>query len=37
MEKIELIYTAVAFLAGWVLERPELVKKVIAKVLKPKK
>jgi hypothetical protein len=37
MEKIELIYTAVAFLAGWVLERPELVKKFMATVFKPKK
>jgi hypothetical protein len=37
MEKVELIYTAVAFVAGWVLERPALVKSILAKVVKKKK
>jgi hypothetical protein len=37
MEKIEIIYSAVAFVAGWILERPDFVKKVLAKIVKPKK
>jgi hypothetical protein len=37
MEKIELIYTAVAFVAGLVLERPALVKNFLAKIVKKKK
>lgn len=36
MEKIEVIYTAVAFVAGWILERPAIVKKVIGFIVKKK-
>jgi hypothetical protein len=38
MDKVEIIWAGIAFVAGWVLERPALVKKVIGKVVngKPK-
>jgi hypothetical protein len=36
MEKVEVIYTAVAFVAGWILERPTIVKKVIGFIVKKK-
>lgn len=36
MEKIDVIYTAVAFVAGWILERPAIVKKVIGFIVKKK-
>jgi hypothetical protein len=37
MDKVEIIWTGIAFVAGWVLERPALVKSVIAKIVKKKK
>jgi hypothetical protein len=37
MDKVEIIWTGIAFVAGWVLERPALVKNVIAKIVKKKK
>lgn len=36
MEKIDAIYAGVAFVAGWILERPAIVKKVIGFIIKKK-
>jgi len=36
MEKVDIIYTAVAFVAGWILERPTLVKTILGKIVKKK-